>query len=949
VIFSPAASARVPAPLTPLIGRDGRTDTAWRALQSTRLLTLTGSGGSGKTRLAIELALRRNDAAWVELATLGDPRLVAEHVAATLGLSDRSGKPSLTHIVERYANEAMLLVLDNCEHLVDSVAAFVGQLLRDCASLKVLATSREALGVAGERTLAVQPLSLPRNDSLEAAAGADAIALFVERAQDVRTGFELTARNATAVARICRRLDGIPLAIELAAARVRALDPEQLAERLESSIGLLETGSRGALPRHRTIRDTLDWSYRLLTAEERVLLRRLSVFTGTFSLDAVEAVCAEGDEPAGAVLDRVTGLLDKSLLLYDPGDTGTRYRLLETVREYAAEHLAAANEIETIRERHARFFVGLAERAAPAIFGGVGDEGWIARLDEDAANFREAHDWCEQQTGRLELSLRLAVALHWYWFVRGRFNEGRLRVGIALTFSEHVDPVLRGRALTVLGRLALWQGDHANVHAPMAEAVELLRRHGDPASVSYALQGLGVAAALQGRLDEARRLLDDAASLVEGEQPGALMALIDYWRGLLAEWDHDADAARRALEHAVAAGRRLSHKTITAHSLCALGRLLAAAGRLDEAAIVLREALELCRDIDDRWGVTFALQGLARVAAASGQAERAAAMLGTADRLRDELGMDLYPQAKAFQAATTAEALARIAEPAFWCAWAEGKQRPFSELVADVASPPAEAAPAAAARPDSPAADLRVRALGGLEVFVRARRVERSEWGSSRARELLAFLACHPDGSTKSQIGLALWPDASPGQLRNTFHVTLHRLRHALSLADAVVVDGERYRLNPALAREFDAELFEREVRAGMRELRTGTDATASLEAAVARYRGDFLAGERAGEWADERRERLHQLHLDALDALGRAQMERGRYAEAAEAFAAVLAVDPVNEDACRRRMISLTELGDRAGALRAYDALARALRDELGVRPDRATATLRDKLVSAQ
>jgi predicted ATPase/DNA-binding SARP family transcriptional activator len=949
VIPTVSASARVPAPLTPLIGRDGRADAAWRALQSTRLLTLTGPGGSGKTRLAIELASRHQDAAWVELATLNDPRLVAEHVAAALGVSDRSGKPSLPHIIERYASRTMLLVLDNCEHLVDSVAAFVAQLLRECASIKVLATSREALGVAGEKTLTVQPLSLPRDDSLEAAAAADAIVLFVERAQDVRTGFDLTARNAAAVTRICRRLDGIPLAIELAAARVRALEPEQLAERLESSIGLLETGSRAALPRHRTIRETLDWSYRLLTTEERVLLRRLSVFTGTFSLDAVEAICADDHEPAGAMLDRVTGLLDKSLLLYDPGDTGTRYRLLETVREYAAEHLAAADEIETIRERHARFFVALAERGAPATFGGVGDEDWIARLDEDAANFREAHDWCEQQTGRLELSLRLAVALHWYWFVRGRFNEGRLRVGIALTFSEHVDPVLRGRALTVLGRLALWQGDHANVHAPMAEAVDLLRPHGDPASVAYALQGLGIAAALQMRLDDARRLLDDAASLIDGEQPGALAAWIDYWRALVAEWDHDPDAARRAFERAIAAGRRLSHKTVIAHSLCALGRLLAAAGRVDEAEPVLRDGLELCREIDDRWGIAFALQGLARAAAKAGRAERAAALLGAADRVRDELGIDLYPPAKAYQTGTSTEALARMTEPAFWCAWAEGKQRSLSDLVAEPSSPQAERAPAVTSSGEAHVPDLRIRALGGLEVFVRTRRIERSEWGSSRARELLAFLACHSDGSTKSQIGLALWPDASPSQLRNIFHVTLHRLRHALSVADAVKVDGERYRLNPALEREFDAELFERDARAAMRELRGGSDATASLEAAVARYRGDFLAGERVGEWADERREQLRQLHLEALDALGRAQMERGRHAEAADAFAGVLAVDPVNEDACRRRMICLTELGDRAGALRAYDALARVLRDELGVRPERATATLRDKLVSAQ
>jgi predicted ATPase/DNA-binding SARP family transcriptional activator len=962
VISAPAPSARVPAPLTPLIGRDGRVDAAWQALQGTRLLTLTGPGGSGKTRLAIELASRADAAAWVELAALADPRLIAEHVAAMLGLSDRSAKPSLPHIVERYSSSAMLLVLDNCEHIVDAAATFVAQVLRDCPAMTVLTTSREALGVCGERTLAVPPLSLPQNNSLEAASQADAIALFVERAQDVRAGFELTTRNATAVVRICQRLDGIPLAIELAAARVRALDPEQLADRLDSSIGLLETGSRAALPRHRTIRETLDWSHRLLAPEERTLLRRLSVFMGTFSLDAIESVCADPGDPPGMVVDRVTGLVDKSLLVYDPSDAGTRYRLLETVREYAAEQLAAAGETDATRDRHARFVVALAERAAPAIFGGVGDEAWMARLDEESANVREALDWCEQDSRRLELSLRLAVALHWYWFARGRFNEGRLRVGIALTFAERIDPVLRGRALSVLGRLALWQGDHANVHAPMEQAVELLRPHGDRTSVAYALQGLAIASALQERFDDARRLLDEAAGAIDTEQAGALMAWVEYWRGLVAEWDDDIDGAFDAYHRAIAAGRRLAHRTIAGHSLCALGRLSAAVGRLAEAENSLREGLAICRDIGDRWGIAFALQGLARAAAMAGKAERAASLLGAADVIREELGIDLHPRAKEYQEATTAEARTRMGEPGFWREWADGKHRALADVIADVMAREAASGDVGPGGPaEEPPVDLRIRALGAFEVHVRNRRVEKSEWGSSRARELLAFLACHPDGCTKAQIGLALWPDASPGQLRNTFHVTLHRLRNALALPDAIQVDGDRYRLNPSQAREFDAELFEQEVQAATRELRRpstsagraesiegrGAAAMAALETAVGRYRGDFVAGETVGEWADERRARLRERYLHALDALGRARMERGNHLEAADAFGLLLAHDSVNEEACRQQMLCLTRVGDRAGALRAYDALVHALREELGVRPERETTSLRDKLVS--
>lgn len=945
VFSSPLGSARVPFPLTPLVGRDGRVEAAWQALETTRLLTLMGPGGSGKTRLAIELASRVEDAAWVELAPLSDPRALAAYAATALGVPDRAGKPSFAHIVQRVQGRPLLLVLDNCEHIVERCAAFVAQLLRECQALKILATSREALGVAGERVVVVHPLSLPAGDvlTLEAAQASDAVALFVERARDVLAGFELTSKNAAAVSRICRRLDGIPLALELAAARMRALDPEQLAARLESSLGLLDAAGRAALPRHRTIRDTIDWSYRLLTEDERTLLRRLAVFNGTFSLDAVEAICADARERGAAALDLVTGLIDKSLLLCDAGDAGTRYRLLETVREYAGERLRDAGETDGIRERHARFFVALAERAAPAIFGGAGDEAWLARLDEEIANLREAHDWCEQQTARLELSLRLGVALHWYWYARGRFNEGRLRLGVALTFAENVASPLRGRAAAALGFLAVWQGDDAAVHPRMEEAAALLRAAGDRASAAHALSGLGIAAALQGRADDARRLVGDAALCVEDEPPGALVAWIEYWRGFAAEAGRDAERARHAYQRALILGRRLNHRTVIAHALCAIGRQAAAEGHSEAAAAALRESTAIFREVGDRWGLAFALQGMARAAAAR-DGTHAAALLGASDALWEDLDVELPPRLRSYRDASAAESLATAAEPAFSCAWAGARKRPLADMLAAL-MPDDTKTPADPAAREQPAVDLRIRALGPLEVYAGRGRVERSDWGSSRARELLVFLACHAQGCTKTQIGLSLWPDASPAQLRNVFHVTLHRLRHAIRLPDAIQVDGERYAFNRALSWELDADVFEREARAVIRAVRSGTDAAAALQTALTRYRGDFLSGETAGEWADERRERLRALRMEALGALGRAHMERARYAEAADTFSALLAADPVNEDACQRQMICLTHLGDRASALRTYDALVRALRHELGVDPARETVALRDKL----
>jgi predicted ATPase/DNA-binding SARP family transcriptional activator len=942
-------AARVPAPLTPLVGRDGRVEEAARLLSTTRLFTLTGAGGSGKTRLAIEVAAGAAPAAWVELASLEDPRLLSEHVASALGVADRAGKPSMAQLVEWLRERTLLLALDNCEHVIDAAAGLASELLRRCPGVRILATSREALGVAGERTWTVPPLSLPReDDGFEKISASDAVTLFVDRAQAVRSSFTLTTRNAPAIARICRRLDGIPLAIELAAARVRTLDPEQLAERLESSVGLLETGSRAALPRHRTLRETIDWSYRLLTGEERSLLTRLSVFHGSFALDAVEEVCAERSAVSASTLDLLTGLFDKSLVLHEPDDSGARYRLLETVREYAREQLDASGETDAIRERHARFFAALAERAAPAIFGGAGDERWMIRLDAEATNLRDAHDWCEQQTSRLELSLRFAIALHWYWFARGRFTEGRLRVGVALTFAEGIDPVLRGRALTVMGYLVVWQGDYGDVRTPMSEAVTLLRGSGDKAALAYALNGLGIAEGLGGRITEARARFDEAERTLAGEPPGIVAAHTEYWRGLAAQWDGDWAGARARFESALAIGRRLAHQPAIGHALCVLGRLAASRGEIAEARAALGQSLEIFRNIEDRWGLVHALHGLASVETSEGRAASAASLLGAAEALREELSIDLSPPDRAFYDATVAAAIQQVAEPAFWGAWSAGRKAPFGAAVATVLR--SEAPPRVNGRTASsvPAPDLRVHALGVLEAWVADRRVEKGEWGSSRARELLVFLLCHPNGCSKPQVGLALWPDASPAQLRNSFHVTLHRLRQALGRTDAIVSERDVYRVNPALSTEFDAVLFEREARDAVLELRGGRDARGALARAIARYRGEFLAQESVGEWAEEWRERLKQLHAEALEALGRAHMERERYTDAVDAFRALLASDPVNEDACRRQMTCLAHLGDRGAALRTYDALVSSLRAELDVAPERETTALRDRLRAA-
>jgi DNA-binding SARP family transcriptional activator len=338
------------------------------------------------------------------------------------------------------------------------------------------------------------------------------------------------------------------------------------------------------------------------------------------------------------------------------------------------------------------------------------------------------------------------------------------------------------------------------------------------------------------------------------------------------------------------------------------------------------------------------------VATGAGRDVDAAMMLGGAEAVREEIGVELTPPARTYDEVTIARAVAAIGDSDFWTAWQDGRKLPVADVLARALGgckagwTPGEPVPTSTGT-----VDLRVHALGPLHVWVGERHVEKTDWGSSRARELLVFLAAHPEGRTKAQIGLALWPDASPAQLRNTFHVTLHRLRHALGRPEAIVAEGDGYRINPTLALDFDAATFQRDVTAALRALRSGTDVVDRLAAALALYRGDFLLNEEVGEWADDRRDQLRRLRTDGLYALGRAYMDRDRNAEAVEAFRTLLAIDPTHEDACRREMACLTQLGDRGAALRAYDGLARALRKELGVAPEPETSALRDSLLRTQ
>src|SRR5687768_3025180 len=401
--------AAPPISLTSFVGREEEVAAVRRLLDSARLVTLTGAGGSGKTRLASEIAAQSagnfaGGVVWVELAPLLDPELLVNAVLAALG-AEQGSRPPMTALLDSLRDRETLLVLDNCEHLVDACANLADALLRECPKLRILATSREALGVGGERAWLVPGLSLAgagASQTFQAIDTSEAVRLFVDRAQAAVASFQLTAANAASVAQICRRLDGLPLAIELAAARSRALPPEQLAARLDGSFRVLTSGSRTAVPRHRTLREAIDWSYRLLDERERTLLQRLSPFAGDFTLEAAESVCADADFDAGDVLDTLGALVDKSLVVMREAEGTARYYLLETIRQFAAERLKESGAADAVLERHARAYVALVAEAAPHFV--TRDRPlWAARVHRELDNVRLALAWTRANDHTLHL------------------------------------------------------------------------------------------------------------------------------------------------------------------------------------------------------------------------------------------------------------------------------------------------------------------------------------------------------------------------------------------------------------------------------------------------------------------------------------------------------------------------------------------------------------------
>lgn len=646
----------VPIPLSAFIGRGYEVAEIKRLLSSNRLVTLTGAGGSGKTRLAIkvahELLGNYRDGVWfVELSSLSEPTLALQTIASVLDVHERSNEPLMQSLIETLSRRQILLVIDNCEHIISTCAEITEVLLAGCAELSVLATSREPLNLPGEMVWAVPPLSLPEpqpwrdissgSQAIHAYEGSEAIQLFIARAQAVHADFTLTTSNGAFVAEICRRLDGMPLAIELAAARARSLSVQQIAQRLDDRFRLLTGGARTAPPRQQTLAATLDWSYNLLSSKEQTVLQRFSVFAGGATLEAAESVCAGGDVESAEVLDALSHLVDKSLITATSLQGGeTRYRLLETIRQYALEKLGESREVDESRTRHLNYFLQWAENAHPQL-DKKGQLEWLERYEADHDNLRSALEWCAVDVERAEAGLRLAAACGRFWRLHGYISEGRTRLTAALSHAgAEKRSAARAWALFRTGVLAYLQGDYSACRAYLEESLAISQELGESGKLIAAnsLDVLGEAYTEAGDYDRALPFFEKAMVIYRElkDRWGIGEMLMQFGWAALRVGDYDEAQAR--LEEVLTSGQETGYTEHVAFALGGLGELAVRQKQYERAVHFLDESLTLHQQRGDKWTIGTSLGSLGWVALRQRDYQRMKNYLSQSLAIRTEVG-----------------------------------------------------------------------------------------------------------------------------------------------------------------------------------------------------------------------------------------------------------------------------------------------------------------------
>jgi len=669
-------AGNLPAEATSFVGRRRELAELKKKLAGARLVTLVGPGGVGKSRLGLRAATdlgRRfaGGAWWVELAELREPTLVANAVLAALDLRDQAGTEPLMLLLSHLRDRQLLLVLDNCEHLLDAAAGVATEIVRTAPGVRVIATSREPLSAPGEHVLPVPPLDLPSTDAAEPLGRLrqnEAVMLFVERAVAASGAFELTAANRGSVADLCRRLDGLPLAIELAAVRTRILTVEQILGRMSDRFGLLTGGGPAALPRHKTLEVAIDWSHELLSAAEQSLLRRLCVFAGRFTLEDVEGVCTGDEVPADEALELLSSLVDKSLVIKEDARGVACHRLHETMREYAARKLQGADEQEEVLERCTVYYVSTAQRMSPEARFRLPE--WLAWMDLEIDNIRAILRRCLDESDSAR-GIQLATSLSWFWITRGT-TEGVRWLDLLLASGPGYPETL-GWSYFIRGFLAVLQGDWVAAMPALESAIRASRAAAQPVQLANSLAMASIAESMAGDSESAMRLLAQADSLAaELDDVPAKVGVLQA-RALSALFQGDA----ATLKLVSTEGARLSRQVGDLYALhmmnLNLGGAALLSGDLEESKERYRESLRIAHRIDDRIGQYYLLAALGHHAAVAGQAKVAAQLLGASDKIRIGAGATPMPAMSPIITQAREVATAALGAPRFEAELEAGK------------------------------------------------------------------------------------------------------------------------------------------------------------------------------------------------------------------------------------------------------------------------------------
>ncbi|NMB87075.1 MAG: XRE family transcriptional regulator [Chloroflexi bacterium] len=683
----PQTRLNLPATFTSLIGRDKDIAAVQDYLTNPdiRLVTLIGAPGIGKTRLSIALANKSlaefsDGVFFVALAPLDQPSLIPSTALQALGYIEKNSLSPEKRLIEGIANKCMLLVLDNSEHLIEDVARLSASLLSACPCLKILITSREALRIPGEWLYSVPALDMPKGYSIvdvETISKFPALALFAERARAARSDFALNVDNIRTVASICSQLDGLPLAIELIAARVKTLSIEQIAARLDDHFALLTSGSRIAPSRQQTLRATLDWSYELLTETERELFRQLSVFVGGFTLEALESVAHLDSNQS--ILDALSRIVDKSLLLVEQQDQ-TRYRFLEPIHQYAREKLNKTGESNLIQDRHLNYYLRVATEAEPYLFG-AGQQGWKNRLERDHDNLRVALAW-SLESNQTEAGLKMAGALAWFWHSKGHLSEGSLWLEKILASGIDTQGKERAKALRASSILSTDTGDYIRARAFAESSIKLYREIGDNRGAGLVFADLGASLHYGGKEEEAIESFEESLRLLQatGERWG-----VAYARVRLGDtWFRMGDTTRAATnwEESLRLAQELGDHYLMAWSLGGLADVARLHANYKRATGMLKETLSLYQSSGDKFGPPFSLEALGLVAAALGDMKRAVRLWGAASAWRQAINEPLSLIYQRDYATSVTQARTQLGEEVYASAWSEGQAMSPEQAIA---------------------------------------------------------------------------------------------------------------------------------------------------------------------------------------------------------------------------------------------------------------------------